>query len=119
MDVYQWVQRYVRIGGAVKWLECEDAHLRKHWKRRKPAQLATELGRSVAAVRARAYKLVLGKGWQPDYKRGYVGCSIWTPERDAEMLRVLGTVDDDELARMIGRSVGAINSRLGVLAARE
>lgn len=109
----------MRIGDAMRWFECEDAHLRKYWKRRKVDLIAGELGRSVAAVRARAYGLVLGKGWQPDYKRGYVGCSIWTPERDAEMLRLLGTVDDVELARMIGRSVGAINSRLGVLAARE
>ena len=103
----------------MKWLECEDAHLRKYWKRRKAVQLATELGRSVAAVRARAYKLVLGKGWQPDYKRGYVACSTWTPERDAEMLRLLGTVDDVELARRTGRSVGAIHSRLNVLAECE
>lgn len=102
----------------MRWLECEDAYLRKHWRRRKVEQLATELGRSVAAVRARAYGLVLGKGWQPDYKRGYVAHSAWTAERDAEMLRLLGTVDDDELARRLGRSVGAINSRLEVLAGR-
>lgn len=103
----------------MRWLECEDAHLRKHWKRRKPAQLAVELGRSVSAVKRRARELGLGKGWQPDHRRGYVAYSMWTPEQDAEMLRLLGTVDDDELARMIGRSVGAINSRLSVLAARE
>lgn len=103
----------------MRWLECEDAHLRKYWKRRKAAQLATELGRSVAAVRARALRLGLGKGWQPEHRRGYVACSIWTPERDAEMLRLFGTVDDVELARMIGRSVGAIYSRLSVLAERE
>ena len=103
----------------MRWLECEDAHLRKYWKRRKPVQLAAELGRSVAAVRARAYKLVLGKGWQPEHRRGYVAHSAWTPERDAEMLRLFGTVDDVELARMIGRSVGAIHSRLNVLAERE
>ena len=117
MVVHEWLRR--RVCFKMRWLECEDAHLRKYWKRRKPVQLATELGRSVAAVRARAYKLVLGKGWQPDYKRGYVACSIWTPERDAEMLRLFGTVDDVELARMLGRSVGAIYSRLDVLAARE
>lgn len=109
----------MRIGEAVRWLECENAHLRKHWKRRKPEQLATELGRPVGGVQRQAYKLGLGKGWQPDHKRGYATNAPWTPERDAEMLRLLGTVDDDELARMIGRSVGAINSRLGVLAARE
>lgn len=103
----------------MKWLECEDAHLRKYWKRRKPAQLATELGRSIAAVRARALRLGLGKGWQPDYKRGYENITLWTPERDAEMLALLGTVDDVELARMLGRSVGAIHSRLDVLAERE
>lgn len=90
-----------------------------YWKRRKPEQLATELGRSVSAVKRRARELALGKGWQPDHRRGYVAYSMWTPERDAEMLRLLGTVDDVELARMIGRSVGAINSRLSVLAARE
>lgn len=103
----------------MKWLECEDAHLRKHWKRRKVDLIAGELGRSVSAVKRRARELVLGKGWIAPHKRGYVAHSAWTPERDAEMLRLLGTVDDDELARMIGRSVGAINSRLGVLAARE
>lgn len=103
----------------MKWLECENAHLRKHWRRRKPEQLAAELGRSVSAVKRRARELCLGKGRQPDYRRGYVAYSIWTAEDDALMLRLLGTVDDDELARMIGRSVSAINSRLGVLAARE
>ena len=103
----------------MKWLECEDAHLRKHWKRRKPEQLAAELGRSVSAVKRRARELALGIGWIAPHRRGYVAHSAWTAERDAEMLRLLGTVDDDELARMIGRSVGAINSRLGVLAARE
>ena len=103
----------------MRWLECEDAHLRKHWKRRKPEQMATELGRSVSAVKRRARELGLGKGWIAPHRRGYVAYSMWTPERDAEMLRLLGTVDDDELARMIGRSVGAIHSRLSVLAARE
>ena len=102
----------------MRWLECEDAHLRKHWKRRKVDLIAGELGRSVAAVRARAYGLVLGKGWQPDYKRGYVARSTWTAERDAELLALLGTVSDVELARRLGRSVGAINSRLEVLAGR-
>lgn len=92
----------------MRWLECENAHLRKHWKRRKPEQLAVELGRSVSAVKRRARELGLGKGWQPDHKRGYVAHSMWTPEQDAEMLRLLGTVDDDELARMIGRSVQSI-----------
>ena len=99
----------------MKWLECEDAHLRKYWKRRKVDLIAGELGRSVAAVRARAYGLVLGKGWQPDYKRGYVAHSAWTAERDAEMLALLGTVSDVELARRLGRSVGAIESRIGKL----
>lgn len=103
----------------MRWLECEDAHLRKHWKRRKPDLIAVELGRSVSAVKRRARELGLGKGWQPDHRRGYVAYSMWTPERDAEMLRLFGTVDDVELARMIGRSVGAIYSRLDVLAARE
>lgn len=117
MVVHEWLRWWVCF--KMKWLECEDAHLRKYWRRRKPGQLAVELGRSVAAVQARAYKLVLGKGWQPDYKRGYVAHSTWTPERDAEMLRLLGTVNDVELARMIGRSVGAIHSRLSVLAVRE
>lgn len=117
MVVHEWLRR--RVCFKMKWLECEDAHLRKYWRRRAPSQLAVELGRSVAAVRARAYGLVLGKGWQPDHRRGYVACSVWTPERDAEMLRLFGTVDDVELARMMGRSVGAINSRLGVLAQRE
>ena len=102
----------------MKWLEREDAHLRKHWERRKVDLIAGELGRSVSAVRARAYKLALGKGWQPDYKRGYVARSTWTPERDAEMLALLGTVSDVELARRLGRSVGAIESRLEVLAGR-
>ena len=102
----------------MKWLECEDAHLRKYWKRRKVDLIAGELGRSVAAVRARAYGLVLGKGWQPDYKRGYVAHSAWTAERDAEMLALLGTVSDVELARRLGRSVGAIESRIGNLARR-
>lgn len=103
----------------MRWLECEDAHLRKHWKRRKPEQLATELGRSVSAVKRRARELGLGKGWQPDHRRGYVAYSMWTPERDAEMLRLLGTVSDEELVRRTGRSVGAIESRISSLAARE
>lgn len=107
------------IGEAVRWLECEDAHLRKHWKRRKPEQLATELGRSVSAVKRRARELGLGSGWQPEHRRGYVAYSMWTAEDDALMLGLIGTVSDEELVRMIGRSVGAINSRLGVLAARE
>lgn len=107
------------IGEAVRWIECEDAHLRKHWKRREPEQLAAELGRSVSAVKRRAREFGLGKGWIAPHRRGYVAHSAWTPERDAEMLRLLGTVDDDELARMIGRSVSAINSRLSVLAARD
>lgn len=102
----------------MRWLECEDAYLRANWRRVEIPVLVKRLGRSTAAVRARAYKLVLGKGWQPDYKRGYATNAPWTAERDAEMLRLLGTVDDDELARMIGRSVGAINSRLSVLAGR-
>ena len=102
----------------MKWLECEDAHLRKHWKRRKVDLIAGELGRSVAAVRARAYGLVLGKGWQPDYKRGYVAHSAWTAEDDALMLKLIGTVSDEELVRRTGRSVGAIESRISNLARR-
>lgn len=102
----------------MKWLECEDAHLRKHWKRRKPGQLADELGRSVSAVKRRARELGLGGGWIAPHRRGYVAHSAWTPDQDAEMLRLLGTVDDDELARMIGRSVGAIESRISNLARR-
>lgn len=103
----------------MRWLECEDAHLRKHWKRRKVDLIAGELGRSVSAVKRRARELVLGSGWIAPHKRGYVARSTWTAERDAEMLALLGTVSDVELARRLGRSVGAINSRLGVLAARE
>ena len=103
----------------MRWLECENAHLRKHWKRRKPEQLAAELGRSVSSVKRRARELLLGKGWQPDHKRGYVAHSAWTAEDDALMLRLIGTVSDEELVRRTGRSVGAINSRSGVLAARD
>ena len=103
----------------MRWLECEDAHLRKYWKRRKVDLIAGELGRSVAAVRARAYGLVLGKGWQPDYKRGYVAHSAWTAEDDALMLGLIGTVSDEELVRRTGRTLGAIESRIGKLAARD
>ena len=103
----------------MKWLECEDAHLRKHWKRRKVDLIAGELGRSVSAVKRRARELGLGKGWIAPHRRGYVAHSVWTAEDDALMLGLIGTVSDEELVRMIGRSVGAINSRLGVLAARE
>ena len=102
----------------MKWLECEDAHLRKYWKRRKPEQLASELGRSVNAVKVRARELVLGGGWQPDYKRGYVERSAWTAEDDALMLRLIGTVSDEELAHRTGRTLGAIESRIGKLARR-
>lgn len=102
----------------MKWLECEDAHLRKHWKRRKPAQLAVELGRSVSAVRAQSCRLGLGKGWQPDRRRGYVAYSAWTAEDDALMLGLIGTVSDEELVRRTGRSVGAIESRISNLARR-
>ena len=115
MDVYQWVQRCVHVGGAVKWLECEDAHLRKHWKRRKPEQLAGELGRLVSAVKRRARELGLGKGRQPDYRRGYVAHSVWTAEDDALMLGLIGTVSDEELVRRTGRTLGAIESRIGKL----
>ena len=102
----------------MKWLECEDAHLRKYWKRRKPEQLASELGRSVRAVKVRARGLGLGKGWQPDYKRGYVAHSVWTAEDDALMLRLIGTVSDEELVRRTGRTLGAIESRISNLARR-
>lgn len=103
----------------MRWLECEDAHLRKHWKRRKPEQLAVELGRSVSAVKRRARELGLGKGWQPDHRRGYVAHSAWTPEDDALMLGLIGTVSDEELVRRTGRTLGAIESRISNLAARE
>ena len=103
----------------MRWLECENAHLRKHWKRRKPEQLVTELGRPVSAVKRRARELGLGKGWQPEHRRGYVAHSMWTPERDAEMLRLLGTVSDEELVRRTGRTLGAIESRISNLARRE
>lgn len=116
MDVHKWLRRWVCF--KMKWLECEDAYLRANWRRVELPVLVKRLGRSTAAVRARAYKLALGKGWQPDYKRGYVAHSAWTAERDAEMLALLGAVSDVELARRLGRSVGAINSRLEVLAGR-
>ena len=102
----------------MRWIECEDAHLRKHWKRRKPEQLAGELGRSVSAVKRRARELLLGKGWQPDHKRGYVAHSAWTADDDALMLGLIGAVSDEELVRRTGRSVGAIESRISNLARR-
>ena len=103
----------------MKWLECEDAHLRKHWRRRKVDLIAGELGRSVSAVKRRARELVLGKGWIAPHKRGYVAHSAWTAEDDALMLGLIGTVSDEELVRRTGRTLGAIELRLGVLAARE
>ena len=102
----------------MKWLECENVHLRKHWRRRKPEQLASELGRSVGGVRMQAYKLGLGKGWQPDYTRGYVTNVPWTAEDDALMLGLIGTVSDEELVHRTGRTLGAIESRIGKLARR-
>ena len=102
----------------MRWLPAEDTYLRANWRRVELPVLVKRLGRSTAAVRARAYKLALGKGWQPDYKRGYVARTAWTAERDAEMLALLGTVSDVELARRLGRSVGSIEARLEVLAGR-
>ena len=102
----------------MKWLECEDAHLRKHWKRRKPGQLAAELGRSVSAVKRRARELVLGKGWIAPHRRGYIAHSAWTAEDDALMLGLIGTVSDEELVRRTGRTLGAIESRISNLARR-
>ena len=104
----------------MKWLECEDAHLRKHWKRRKPEQLAGELGRSVSAVKRRARELVLGGGggWIAPHKRGYVVHSAWTAEDDALMLGLIGAVSDEELVRRTGRTLGAIESRISNLARR-
>ena len=99
----------------MKWLECEDAHLRKHWKRRKVDLIAGELGRSVSAVKRRARELVLGKGWIAPHRRGYVAHSAWTAEDDALMLGLIGTVSDEELVRRTGRSVGAIESRISKL----
>ena len=99
----------------MRWLECEDAHLRKHWKRRKVDLIAGELGRSVSAVKRRARELVLGSGWIAPHRRGYVAHSAWTAEDDALMLGLIGTVSDDELVRRTGRSVGAIESRIGKL----
>ena len=102
----------------MKWLECEDAHLRKHWKRRKVDLIAGELGRSVSAVKRRARELVLGSGWIAPHRRGYVAHSAWTAEDDALMLGLIGTVSDEELVRQSGRSVGAIESRISNLARR-
>ena len=102
----------------MRWLECEDAHLRKHWKRRKPEQLAGELGRLVSAVKRRARELALGGGWIAPHKRGYVAHSVWTAEDDALMLGLIGTVSDEELVRRTGRTLGAIESRIGKLARR-
>ena len=99
----------------MRWLECEDAHLRKHWKRRKVDLIAGELGRSVSAVKRRARELVLGSGWIAPHRRGYVAHSAWTAEDDALMLRLIGTVSDEELGRRLGRSIGAIESRIGNL----
>ena len=99
----------------MRWIECEDAHLRKHWKRRKHEQLAGELGRSVSAVKRRARELVLGSGWIAPHRRGYVAHSAWTAEDDALMLGLIGTVSDEELVRRTGRSVGAIESRISNL----
>ena len=102
----------------MKWLECEDAHLRKHWKRRKVDLIATELGRPVSAVKRRARELVLGSGWIAPHRRGYVAHSAWTAEDDALMLGLIGTVSDEELVRRTGRTLGAIESRIGKLARR-
>ena len=100
----------------MKWLECEEAHLRKHWRRRKVDLIAGQLGRSVSAVKRRARELVLGGGWIAQHKRGYVAHSAWTTEDDALMLRLIGTVSDEELVRRTGRTLGAIESRIGKLA---
>ena len=108
----------MRIGDAVRWLECENAHLRKHWKRRKPEQLATELGRPVSAVKRRARELGLGVRWIAPHRRGYVAHSAWTAEDDALMLGLIGTVSDEELVRRTGRTLGAIESRISNLARR-
>ena len=102
----------------MKWLECENAHLRKHWKRRKVDLIAAELGRSVSAVKRRARELALGIGWIAPHRRGYVAHSAWTAEDDALMLGLIGTVSDEELVRRTGRSVGAIESRISNLARR-
>lgn len=102
----------------MRWLECEDAHLRKHWKRRKVDLIAYELGRSVNAVKRRSRELVLGGGWIAPHKRGYVAHSAWTAEDDALMLGLIGTVSDEELVRRTGRTLGAIESRISNLARR-
>lgn len=96
----------------MRWLECEDAHLRKHWKRRKVDLIAGELGRSVSAVKRRARELVLGSGWIAPHRRGYVAHSAWTAEDDALMLRLIGTVSDEELVRRTGRTAASISVRL-------
>ena len=99
-------------------LECENAHLRKHWKRRKVDLIAGELGRSVSAVKRRARELLLGSGWIAPHRRGYVAHSAWTAEDDALMLGLIGAVSDEELVRRTGRTLGAIESRIGNLARR-
>ena len=99
----------------MKWLECEDAQVRKHWTRRQVDLIAGDWGRSVSAVKRRARELGLGKGWQPDHRRGYVAHSAWTAEDDALMLGLIGAVSDEELVRRTGRTLGAIESRISNL----
>ena len=94
----------------MKWLECEDAHLRKYWAIKSIHLIAVELGRTTGAIRARAHLLKLGHAY-----RSVAARMRWTQEDDEFLIKQTGIMGDEELALKIGCTDGALVSRRNFL----
>ena len=85
-----------------RWSQAEQARLRELYGLRDDASIARELKRPVSSVRRMAEKL-----FPATTKSG-----PWTAREALELKRYLGATSPEVIARILGRSVQEINSRI-------